>query len=80
MRVFLNKLDGSLNAFLFEQLMEIIQKRRVMFVEQLFSFQILVWRNHDVIEIAVGDFQIIEIANVSLCGDLRAHSDVSNCC
>ncbi len=80
MRVFLNKLDGSLDAFLFEQLMEIIQKRRVVLVEQLFSFQILVWRNHDVIEVAIGDFQIIEIANVSLSGDLRAHSDVSNCC
>jgi hypothetical protein len=38
MRVFLNKLDGSLDAFLFEQLMEIIQKRGVMLVEQLFSF------------------------------------------
>ena len=70
MWILFDKLDGSLDAFLFEQLMEIIQKRRVMFVEQLFSFQILVRRHHDVIEIAVSDLQIVEIANVSFGGDL----------
>ena len=73
MWILFDKLDGSLYAFLFEQLVEIIQKRRVMFVEQLLSFQILVRRHHDVIKIAVGDLQIVEVANVSLGGDLRPH-------
>jgi len=73
MWILFDKLDGSLYAFLFEQLVEIIQKRRVMLVEQLLSFQILVRRHHDVIEIAVGDLQIVEVANVSFGGDLRPH-------
>ena len=79
MWILFDKLDGSLDALLFEQLMEVIQKRRVMFVEQLFSFQILVRRHHDVIEIAVSDLQIVEIANVSFGGDLGPNWDIGNC-
>lgn len=38
-----------------------------MFVEQFFSFEVLVRRNHYVIEIAICNLEIIEIADVAFC-------------
>lgn len=58
--------------------MEIIQESRIVFIEQLLSPQVLIRRDHDIIQIAVGDLQIIEVADIPLCGYLWAHGDVGD--
>lgn len=49
-----------------------------MLVEELFSFEIFVGGYHDVIQIAIGDFEVVEVTDVALGGNLRAHSDISD--
>lgn len=56
MRAFLHKLDGPDNAFLLEEFVELVEKRGLMFVEQLLSLEVFIVGDHDIIEIAIGDF------------------------
>lgn len=80
MRALLHKLDGPDNAFLLQQFVELVEKRGLMFVEQFLSLEVLIVRDHDVVEIAIGDFEVVEAADVALGGDLRPHCDVGDCC
>jgi hypothetical protein len=56
MMIVLHKLDGADYALLFEQLMKLIQQSRLVLIEQLFSFEVVIRRYHDIIKIAVGHF------------------------
>jgi hypothetical protein len=79
MRVFLHKLDGPYDSLLFQQFLKIIQEGRIMFIEELLGPQVLIGRDHDIIQIAIGDFQVIEIANVALGGNLVPDSNIGDC-
>lgn len=56
MRALLHKFDGPNNAFLLQEFVELVEKRRLMFVEQFLSLEVLIVRDHDIVEIAIGDF------------------------
>lgn len=78
MRSLLHILDGSYDSLFFEQLLEIIQESRLMFIEKFLSPQVLIRRDHDIIQVAIGNLQIIEIANIPVRGNLRPHSHISH--
>ena len=51
-----------------------------MFIEQLLNLEVLIWGLHDVIEVAVYDFEVGKCTNVTLCRDLWADCDIRNGC
>ena len=71
--------DAGIGEFL-QQLIELQQNRGLMLIEQFLSFEILIGRDHNIVKVAVGNLQIIKIANISLRGYLRAYCYITDCC
>jgi hypothetical protein len=68
----------SYDAFLLQKLVEFVEKCGLMLIKELFSLQILIRRNHNVIKIAIGDFEVIETADIPFGCNLRSHSDIGH--
>lgn len=51
-----------------------------MLIEEFLSLEVFIMRDHDIIEIAIRDLEVIEAADVSLGGDLRANCNIGHCC
>lgn len=49
-----------------------------MLIEQFFSSQIFIRRDHNIVKIAVCDLQVIEIADIAFSGNLWTDCDVGN--
>ena len=65
MRAFLYEFDSFGDALPLEKLVELAKQCRFVFVEEFLSLEVLIGRDHDVVEVAVGDFEVAEAADVA---------------
>ena len=51
-----------------------------MLSEKLLHFQVFIRWLHNVVQVTVNDFQIVECANVAFSWNLRTYCDICDCC
>ena len=76
MRVLFGMLDGSVDTFSLQQVTKLSKKRRVVLIKQLLCFEVFIRRDHYVIQVAVGDLQVVTVADVAFCCNLRTHRHI----